>query len=83
MKEDETLTAEEWLEFVGAMPEDKVDQVEKCGKTNITQEELNEQRDRLVDMLNITFERLWIELYELAERIEIVEDKIQGILSDD
>ena len=80
MLEDMSIT---WEEFNAATPERKVEIVEKWGRDNVTQEELYEQRDRLFDMLNIMVERLWLEFHELAERIEIVEDKIQGLLSDD
>ena len=83
MKEDNSITIETWAEFDEDTPEGKVKLVEDWGKDNVTQEELDKQRDRLLNLLDVMVERLWVEFHELAERIEIVEEKVQGILSDD
>jgi hypothetical protein len=83
MMNDNSITIETWEEFNEYTPEEKVRLVEDWGKNNVTQEEINKQQDRLIDMINVMVQQLWVEFHELAERIELIEDKIQGILSDD
>ena len=79
MKEDETITADEWLDFIGKTPENKVKHVERWKKNNPDPEDIRKEDERFYALLMATIDANHAAMLQLEERLERLADSIERL----